>query len=78
MTISITDVRKVGDDRVVVVIRIDDGVEPRQREYTFNLDDEITLATIKAQIKPEVEALITANAKFDKIKTVLINKEISL
>lgn len=78
MTISITDVRKVGDDRAVVVIRIDDGVEPRQREYTFNLDDEITLATIKAQIKPEVEALITANAKFDKIKTALINKEISL
>jgi hypothetical protein len=78
MTISITDVRKVGDDRVVVVIRIDDGVEPRQREYTFNLDDEITLDTIKAQIKPEVEALITANAKFDKIKTALINKEISL
>lgn len=78
MTISITDVRKVGDDRAVVVIRIDDGVEPRQREYTFNLDDEITLDTIKAQIKPEVEALITANAKFDKIKTVLINKEISL
>ena len=78
MTISISDVRKQGDDKMVVVVRIDDGVEPRENHYTFNLDDEITLASIKAQIKPEVEAIITAQKKFDLIKKALINKEINL
>lgn len=70
ITATIERIEQTGATSIAVVVRFD-GPIPEEKHYTFNFEEEVTLAELKAKVKADLARLNSIQTKIDNLQSLV-------
>lgn len=70
ITATIERIEQTGATSIAVVVRFD-GPIPEEKHYTFNFEEDVTLAQLKTRVKDDLAKMNSIQTKIDSLQSLV-------